>query len=129
MLLCDPALGFFILLYAQRDPHTMYAILFCRLNQQKAPSAPYIKQGHPFLQIQFFQNIIYFVFLSLIKRILLIQKIAARIAHSLVQPELIKVISDVIMALHFSLLVLLLRGCEYQFFQSRFICRELVHLP
>ena len=44
----------------------MYFVFFGSLNQQKTPSAADIKKTHTFFQMQFFQNIIYFIDLCLI---------------------------------------------------------------
>ena len=57
------------------------------------------------------------------------KKISAGIAHSLIQPELVKVVSYIIMAPDFFLLVLFRCGGENELFQNLSIRGELIHLP
>ena len=106
ILLPDPAFKFFVLLMAERDPHAVNAVFFRRLDKKKSPAAANVEKGHSLGQMQLFQNVIHFVDLRLVQAVVLMKKIAAGIAHRLVQPQLVKVISYIVVALDLLLLVL-----------------------
>ena len=102
-------LELFMLFHAQCDPHAMDPVFLCGLNEQEPPAAADVQERHSLLQIQLLQDIINLVHLCLIERIVFMQEIAAGIAQCFIQPELIEIVADVIMALDFLLLILFCR--------------------
>lgn len=65
--------------------------------------------------MQFFQNIVYLIDLGLIEGVVRVFEIAAGIAHRLIEPETIKIITDIVVGGDFLFLVLLREGSVHQF--------------
>ena len=105
--LFDPLLALLVLLLAQRDAGSVHLVLFRRLDQKESPAAADIQKSHPLFQVKLLQDIIDLVDLSLIKCIVLMLEVAAGVAHCLIQPQLVEVVSDIVVAPHFLLLVFL----------------------
>ena len=82
-------------------------VFFCGLNQQETPAAADIQKRHAFLQIQLLQNVIHLIYLRLVQGVVLTAEISAGIAQCFIQPQLVEIISQIIMAGDLLLLILL----------------------
>ena len=112
------------LFLAQCDAHSMDFIFSRCLPQQETPAAANVQKTHPLLQVEFVQNMVHLVDLSLIQGILIRLKIAAGITHGLVQPQLIEIVADVVVGADLLPLAALTLGSVEQTAQGILVCGE-----
>src|SRR6266480_6485659 len=95
--LLDTPLCQFDLWLAQCDPIGLYPVMLCGIDQQSAPATPDIQQSLSRLQAQLATNILEFLFLGCIEIIIRGREICARVDHTRVQPQRIKIVRSVVM--------------------------------
>lgn len=125
----DAPLELLVLLLTQGDAGAADAVLLGGPDEQEAPAAADVQQGHPLLEVELFQNVVHLVHLGLVEGVVLPAEIAAGIAEGFIQPQLVKIVADVVVALDLLLLVFLGGGGENELFQGALVLGELPHLP
>src|SRR6267154_2776218 len=95
--LFDALLGQRRLILAQRDTCRIHTVMLRRVHYETAPSAAYVEQPFSRLEAQLAADQIELRFLRDIERVVRRAEIGAGINHSLVEPELVETVADVIM--------------------------------
>ena len=82
----DALLALLPLLLAQRAAVALDAVLFRRLNEQEAPAAADVEEGHAFLEVELLEDVVDLVALRLLERVIPVLEVRARIAHRRIEP-------------------------------------------
>ena len=124
----NPFLALLPLFLTQRAAIAFDAVFLSSFDEEVAPAAADIEEGHSFFQGQFFQNIMDFIVLSLFQGIVVLFKVGAGIAHGRIEPFGIEIVAQIIVRRNLLLLSSLRFRRIEQALKEGFIQRELAVL-
>src|SRR4026209_2173024 len=86
--------------FAQRDPHSGDAVVLRRVDHESSPSASDVEESHAGLEPELAADVVELCNLRSLEIVVVVTEVGTRVDHSRVEPQLVKVVADVVVVLN-----------------------------